>query len=332
MRRRFISKKKYQIVKVIKYIFYLLIIYLFLKLVFIFISHIKLMPSNEVFFKYLLSDANHHLIYPHLSEDIFDKTIKTFSNITINKPLSIVSNSFNIKNKSVVSVDDTYNNYLQLESITTYVDDPHPKDIENPKIYIYNSHQLENYAYDSFSFTGLTPNVMVASYLLKDHLNDVGIQTIVETANITEYMKLNDLDSYDASRYYITDALDKNPSLKLLIDIHRDVLSNKKATTKIDNKKCAKILFVVGLENPHYEKNFELVNKLNNMIKGKYPSLTRGIITKKGRNVNGIYNQDINSNIILLELGSNESTIEEVSNTIDILTNIIKEYMGEIYE
>ena len=65
------------------------------------------------------------------------------------------------------------------------------------------------------------------------------------------------------------------------------------------------------------------------MIKEKYPNLTRGILTKGGKGVNGIYNQDLNSNMVLIEIGSNESTIDEVLNTIDLLAHIIGEYVNE---
>ena len=65
------------------------------------------------------------------------------------------------------------------------------------------------------------------------------------------------------------------------------------------------------------------------MIKAKYPTLTRGIMQKEGPGVNGIYNQDLSSNAILLELGGNENTITEVLNTIEIISTIIKEHVNE---
>ena len=67
---------------------------------------------------------------------------------------------------------------------------------------------------------------------------------------------------------------------------------------------------------------------LARMIKEKYPTLTRGVITKSGKNVDGIYNQDISPKMILLELGGHESTIEEVMNTTNIVSDIIKELLG----
>lgn len=88
-------------------------------------------------------------------------------------------------------------------------------------------------------------------------------------------------------------------------------------------------MFVVGLEHDNYINNLENMNHLNDMIKEKYPTLTRGVLQKEGKNVNGIYNQDLGSNIMLIEIGGNYNNIEEVLNTIDLISPIIGEYINE---
>ena len=45
--------------------------------------------------------------------------------------------------------------------------------------------------------------------------------------------------------------------------------------------------------------------------------------------MNGVYNQDLGDNIILLEVGGNESTINEVANTLDLIGNVIVKKLGE---
>ena len=89
------------------------------------------------------------------------------------------------------------------------------------------------------------------------------------------------------------------------------------------------IMFVVGMEHAKYKVNYNLATTLNNLIKKKYPTLTRGVILKSGKNVNGIYNQNLSSNIILIELGGNYNTYDEVNNTIGLITKIIGEYLYE---
>ena len=114
-----------------------------------------------------------------------------------------------------------------------------------------------------------------------------------------------------------------------MIDLHRDAIPASSSTVEIDGKKYAKVLFVVGIEHANYAPNLELATKLNDMIKEKYPTLTRVVITKGGKGVDGIYNQDLSSKIILIECGGNENSIDEVMNTIEILSEIIKEYLGD---
>ena len=88
-------------------------------------------------------------------------------------------------------------------------------------------------------------------------------------------------------------------------------------------------MFVVGKEHDNYLKNLENTKRLNDMIKDKYPTLTRGVLEKEGAGVNGIYNQDLGSNIMLIEVGGNYNNISEVANTIDLIIPIIGEYINE---
>ena len=88
-------------------------------------------------------------------------------------------------------------------------------------------------------------------------------------------------------------------------------------------------VFVIGLEYSTYEKNLSVANELNNIIINKYPTLTRGIMKKEGYGVNGVYNQDLSSNVILIEVGGNENNIDEINNTLDLLSEVIGEYLNE---
>ena len=164
-----------------------------------------------------------------------------------------------------------------------------------------------------------------------EELNKYNINVIVEKRDITEFMRTNNISysySYYASKFYIKDMMEKN-NFDLLIDLHRDSVDKKFVTLKMNGKSYAKILFVIGGENKNYKDNYSLVHHINNMIISKYPDISRGIIVKSGKNVNGIYNQDISKNIILLELGSDKSSFDEVKNTIILLSPIIGEYLHE---
>ena len=123
--------------------------------------------------------------------------------------------------------------------------------------------------------------------------------------------------------------MNKYKEIKLYIDLHRDAASKDVTTTVINDKSCAKVMFVIGKEYETYQNNLGIANKINEKIIKLYPSLSRGILKKEGAGVNGVYNQDLASNIILLELGGDNNNLDEVINTIELIVPIIGEYINE---
>ena len=71
--------------------------------------------------------------------------------------------------------------------------------------------------------------------------------------------------------------------------------------------------------------NKSIFNKLNDILNEKYSGITRGIYNKYVDN----FNQDLNNNVLLIELGGNTNTFEQVNNSIDALAYSIKELLNE---
>ena len=202
----------------------------------------------------------------------------------------------------------------------------------SPTVYIYNTHQTESYLYDKVNNYNLDYNVMFASYILKEYLNDYNILSFVESASIKKVLNENNLiykDSYKASRILLEESIINYPTLKYFIDLHRDSSVYEKTTCVIDNKSYAKILFVLGLENKNYLENEKMINSLNERLIKVNSCLSRGITKKSGVGVDGVYNQDFNSNAILIELGGQYNTITEVNNTLKIFAKVLAEYIWE---
>ncbi len=213
-----------------------------------------------------------------------------------------------------------------------YVPDPSPTPVHEPLIYIYNTHQTEGYSKVGMSEYDIIPTVLFASYYLRERLNDYSLKTIVETTEMSEILRINQWNyshSYEASRYLMLDAKEKNPSLKYFIDIHRDSISYEASTTEYLGKKYAKVLFVIGKEHQNYEQNLTFANQINEKMKQKISTISRGVIGKEGKGVNGIYNQDISPYTILIETGGQYNNIAEVTNTMEILASVLKEYVEE---
>lgn len=314
MKKIKLKKRKFKF----RIIVYGLIMFLGYELSFNIIMNLKLVNNNEDFIKALIIDSNYHLLYEKKSSDIFTKLFSKVLNV--NKPVSILENTLHF----------TPNENL------TYVNNPKLEEVEKLEVpqavYIYNTHQSEAYSGNALEGYNIKPGVMMASYIMQEKLAKNGIKADVMEDNITDYLNLNNMNyskSYEASRKFLTEALNKYKDYKLIIDLHRDSLPKDKSTVIINNKSCAKISFVVGLDHKNSNQNMETANKLNEKIKIKYSSLTRGIISKGGAGSNGIYNQDLNSNIVLIEIGGPENTIDEVLNTIELIAPIIGEYINE---
>ena len=323
MKLKKISKKKK-----IKYIFLILIIYLVFAYTFYYSFKNTSDKTNSIFINFLLNNGNANFYNEYKLPKVVNKTISYILKIDFRYPQSLFK-------ENIIGYDNDYlldSDLEKLKQISFYMSDPNKVDISNPIIYIYNSHQLENYNNANLSIYGITPNVLMASYLLKEKLNELKIPTIVEDTNLTEFLTLNHwsyVDSYKASRIFILDKKNTYDSLKYYIDIHRDSVSKNLTTVKIDNKSYARILFVVGLEHDNYQSNYNLANDINKLFDKYYPGLSRGIYKKQGANVNGVYNQDVSPNAMLIELGGVDNNIEEVLNTINAISNILSMYIND---
>jgi stage II sporulation protein P len=172
---------------------------------------------------------------------------------------------------------------------------------------------------------------MMTSYILREKLKDLGIQSIVEETNIKEILNINNWNyaaSYKVTEMLINDVKIKYPSIKYFIDIHRDSVKKQITTAQINDLSYAKIMFLIGLENPSYQNNLNLATNLNNLLEKHYPGISRGIYKKEGPGVNGIYNQHLSSNVMLIEFGGVDNDIYEVYNSVVAVANVLANYIG----
>lgn len=300
--------KFFPVLKIISYI----IIVLFLIIKFI---NLKLFNNNYILIRTILNNSNHFISSNYTYKDKLNDILFYITDYNFGDPLSLFKNNYLFKQKEVVN-DNLTNEYNYENNV-------------NPLVYIYNTHNKEEYVNNGLEFN---PTVYTASYILQNELLKRGISSIVEDNDINQYLIDNNMnydDSYLVSRIFLEKVMKEYSSIKLFIDLHRDALSYNDSTTYYGDKYYSKILFVVGLDHLNYQGNLDLSNYLNNLVNKKYPYLSRGVLTKSGNLVNGVYNQDLGFNIILLEVGGNENNIEEVSNTLCLMSDIIYDYLGE---
>ena len=198
-----------------------------------------------------------------------------------------------------------------------------------PLIYIYNTHQTERYLPTNSLYK---PTVIHASKYLNEMLNNSGLTSIYENRSINDILNINGWSygsSYKVSRMYIEDTYKNNDSIKYFFDIHRDAGSHEYTTLCSGDKCYAKILFLIGLENPNYIENQKYAEELNKRLNDKVVGISKGILQKQGKKVNGIYNQDFSPRVILIELGGENNTMDEVYNTLNVLSEVIIDYIKE---
>lgn len=248
---------------------------------------------------------------------------ETLIETVINKTLQL-SNPLKLLNKD-------YNKYINSK-VVEKEQKVSTKDYQTPLIYLYNSHQTEEYAPSTYAEFSINPTVIMNNYILEDIFNKNGYQTIVEEEEIKKILTENNwkyANSYKASRILLEKSILKYPTLEYFIDIHRDSLKRERTTINIRDKDYAKVMFLIGLENPNYQANLELTEKINNKLNELYPGLSKGILKKGGPGVNGIYNQDFSKNTILIEIGGYENTTIEVLNTSIAFSECFMEVLNE---
>lgn len=295
MKKRFKTKRKNKILKIISII---LIIYITYSL------------SYSIIYNRYLKKLSNIEIIEHIIENT--KNSKTSSSLIekYTNPKEIIKQNFKIEEKETLQV---------VEKIET-----------EPLIYIYSTHETESYSDKHLELYNIKPTVKTMSYILQDYLSDLGINTIVEKNSVTNILKQNNWSykhSYEASKILAEKAITEEPQLKLVIDLHRDSSKLEKTLLETQNKKYARILFVIGGENKNFEENYTLSEKLEVLLENEVKGISRGIIKKSGTGVNGIYNQDLSSKIILIELGGQYNEIEELNNTIKVLAKVILKYI-----
>ncbi|QGQ44462.1 stage II sporulation protein P [Metabacillus sediminilitoris] len=204
--------------------------------------------------------------------------------------------------------------------------------------FIYFSHNRESFL--PYFKNGTTPektyhsklNVSLIGQRLGRRLKSNGIWNRVSNVDIITMLYERDLkfdSSYEMSRKIVIEEKRINPDLEMTFDIHRDALPRSLSTININGKSYAKISFVIGSAHQSYKDNLNFTKGINELIEKSYPGLSRGIIIKSQKQGNGVYNQDLLPNSVIIEIGGVDNNLEELYRTADVLGNIISQYYWE---
>lgn len=304
--KRVKSKKRKRKIRLIIFTFFFIFSYVFM---------VRYLKNNQLKETILQEDVN------YIKFDIKKETVKRIDKV-INNPVSLLNKNVKNARENKKVKNGTSKVMSSLKSLENNVSkEKVEENKKEPFIYIYNTHQTENY---------LDYTVYDAAYLLNQKLNESNFYSYFEEQSVKTFLDANNLkyySSYKASRKYLDEARKNNLELKYFFDIHRDSVSKNVSTVTYKDKVYAKILFVIGSDNPSNEKNKNNASRLNEIIKSKVPNISRGVVSHGGKGYNGVYNQDVSENVFLIEVGGKDNSKEEVENTINIIYESIMEYI-----
>ncbi|WP_078428864.1 stage II sporulation protein P [Alkalihalobacterium alkalinitrilicum] len=175
-------------------------------------------------------------------------------------------------------------------------------------------------------------NISLVGERLGQSLQNHGIGTDVDKTDIQSILTQRDWSyprSYDASREFVKEAIAENDQLEFFFDLHRDSLLRDKTTVTINGEHYARIYFVIGRDNRNKDHNLKLAKDLHHRLEQKYPGLSRGVVEMGGIGRNGVYNQDLSNNSILIEFGGVENSVEEAFRSADAFAEVFSDFYWE---
>ena len=204
---------------------------------------------------------------------------------------------------------------------------------EEPLVLIYHTHGSETYK----KVNGKEGSVIeVGTALTKELENVYGIKT-VHDKSVYDMVdgQLDRNAAYNFAGDSVEAALRKNPSVKVVIDLHRDgVTGAKRLVTEINGKPTAKIMFFNGLSrtnqngelshlpNPYIQDNLAFSLQLARYAKEYYPDWFRTIYLRGYR-----YNLHLRPKALLVECGAQTNTVEEEMNAMQPLADILNKVL-----
>ena len=189
-----------------------------------------------------------------------------------------------------------------------------------PQVLIMHTHTTESYEpggrswfdpeYTSRSTDG-TIGVPAVGAQIAARLNQAGIYTI-QDVTLHDYPSYN--GSYGRSHKTVTEYLQKYPSIKVVLDIHRDAIETNgqrvSAVADINGQKAAQIMIICGADKngnlPDFKKNLGFAAAFQAKAEEMFPGLTRPVLFDYR-----YYNQDLTTGSLLVEVGSHGNTVQE---------------------
>lgn len=198
---------------------------------------------------------------------------------------------------------------------------------EEPRVLILHTHTTESYTKTSESYEETSAfrtlderyNMLSVGDALAQVLEASGIP-VIHDREIHDYPSYN--GSYAHARRSIQAYLKENPSVCLVLDLHRDAsgdLNNQfRPRVTVDGESAAQLMLVMGAGHDRWEDNLSLGVKLHAQLERIAPGITRPISLRSQR-----FNQDLSTGALLIEVGAAGNTHDEAIRAARVLAQAI---------
>ena len=203
-----------------------------------------------------------------------------------------------------------------------------------PTVLIVHTHGTESYTKtedytESSAYRTLDEqyNVVSVGDRLEKLLEEGGVQ-VVHDRTMHDYPSYN--DSYNQARESIQAYLKEYPTIRLVLDIHRDSVTDGdgrqlRFVAQSQGQTAAQLMLVVGtdasgLSHPHWPENMSLAVKLHALLEKNFPGLCRPISFRSQR-----FNQDLSPGALIVEVGSAGNTRQEALAAVEQLAKAVLE-------
>lgn len=213
-----------------------------------------------------------------------------------------------------------------------------------PQVMIVHTHTTESYEpyqrsyYDvDYPFRTRDPdyNMTRVGEVLANRLAEHGI-SVLHDGMIHDYPAYT--GAYDRSEATIRAALEEYPSIKVIIDLHRDAISSADGSRTapiavVNGRNAAQFMIITGCDDgrfgnmPEYLENLRLACLIQNSAENLYPGLARPILFDY-RN----YNQHISTGSLLIEVGSHANSLDEAMYSGELLGDCMADALLKLSE
>ena len=213
-------------------------------------------------------------------------------------------------------------------------------DKDKPSVLIYHTHTTETYEILDRKY--YTNERSTRSDNEKENMVRVG-EEICKILEENGYKTIHDKTvydesvngAYDRSRARVSKILKDNPSIQIVLDVHRDSIYQKdgariKTVTEIKGKKAAQIMLISGCEDgnvtnfPNWQKNLTFAINLQKILINENKTLMRPLMFSSRK-----YNMDLVPCALSIEIGTDANTLSEAIYSAQLFANSLSNFLEE---